>query len=157
MPKDKPSVFKKIEKPRATNKDLLPQSKPIIKTETIEKKEEVKKKIKVKEEEKIVKKVEKKINVGAFVLPQKKPKTIRKKTASVKKSKFLSQKDFERAKIAFSQIKSGKVITGYKTSEKIKDKDFKLFVQWLYLMKSSNNATFSTLSLIHISEPTRPY
>ena len=77
-------------------------------------------------------------------MPQKKPKTIRKTTASVKKSKFLSQKDFERAKIAFSQIKSGKVITGYKTSEKIKDKDFKLFVQWLYLMKSSNNATFST-------------
>ena len=36
------------------------------------------------------------------------------------------------------------MITGYKTSEKIKDKDFKLFVQWLYLMKSSNNATFST-------------
>ena len=74
----------------------------------------------------------------------KKAKTIRKTTASVKKSKFLSQKDFEKAKIAFSQIKSGKVITGYKTSEKIKDKDFKSFVQWLYLMKSSNNATFST-------------
>ena len=36
------------------------------------------------------------------------------------------------------------MITGYKTSEKIKDKDFKLFVQWLYLMKSSNNAKFST-------------
>ena len=146
LPKDKPSVFKKIEKPRAPSKDLLPQSKPIIKTEATQKKEEVKEKVKVKtkEEEKIVKKVEKKINVDAFVLPQKKPKTIRKTTASVKKSKFLSQKDFERAKIAFSQIKSGKVITGYKTSEKIKDKDFKLFVQWLYLMKSSNNATFST-------------
>ena len=146
LPKDKPSVFKKIEKPRTSSKDLLPQSKPIIKTETTQKKEEVKEKVKVKtkEEEKIVKKIEKKINVDAFVLPQKKPKTIRKTTASVKKSKFLSQKDFERAKIAFSQIKSGKVITGYKTSEKIKDKDFKLFVQWLYLMKSSNNATFST-------------
>ena len=146
LPKDKPSVFKKIEKPRVSSKDLLPQSKPIIKTETTQKKEEVKEKVKVKtkEEEKIVKKIEKKINVDAFVLPQKKPKTIRKTTASVKKSKFLSQKDFERAKIAFSQIKSGKVITGYKTSEKIKDKDFKLFVQWLYLMKSSNNATFST-------------
>ncbi len=146
LPKDKPSVFKKIEKPRAPSKDLLPQSKPIIKTETTQKKEEVKEKvkIKVKTEEKIAKKVEKKITSDAFVLPRKKPKTIRKTTASVKKSKFLSQKDFERAKIAFSQIKSGKVITGYKTSEKIKDKDFKLFVQWLYLMKSSNNATFST-------------
>ena len=70
LPKDKPSVFKKIEKSRATNKDLLPQSKPIIKTETTQKKEVVKEKvkIKVKEEEKIVKKVEKKITVDAFVL-----------------------------------------------------------------------------------------
>ena len=62
LPKDKPSVFKKIEKPRTTSKDLLPQSKPIIKTKTIQKKEDVKEKVKVKAEEgKIVKKVEKKI------------------------------------------------------------------------------------------------
>ena len=58
LPKDKPSVFKKIEKPRATNKDLLPQSKPIIKTESIQKKEESKEKVKLKvKEEKIVKKI----------------------------------------------------------------------------------------------------
>ena len=34
LPKDKPSVFKKIEKPSITSKELLPQSKPIIKTKT---------------------------------------------------------------------------------------------------------------------------
>ena len=48
LPKDKPSVFKKIEKPRAPSKDVLPQSKPIIKTETTKKKEEVKEKVKIK-------------------------------------------------------------------------------------------------------------
>ena len=37
LPKDKPSVFKKIEKPRTTSKELLPQSKPIIKSKTIKK------------------------------------------------------------------------------------------------------------------------
>ena len=96
LPKDKPSVFKKIEKPRATNKDLLPESKPIIKTESIKKKEESKEKVKLKvKEEKIVKKVEKKITNNSFLLPQKKPKTIRKTTASAKKSKFLNQKDFD--------------------------------------------------------------
>ncbi len=142
LPKDKPSVFKKIEKPKTLNKDLVPQSKPIIKTGTVKKKDENKEK--VKEKTKIIQKIEKKIIDQSFLLPQKKPKTVKKITASVKKSKFLSQKDFERAKTTFSQIKSGKMITGYKTSEKIKDKDFKLFVQWLYLMKSSNNATFST-------------
>ncbi len=146
LPKDKPSVFKKIEKTKTSNKNLIPQSKPIIKTDTaLKKKDETKEKIKVIEKNKTIRKVEKKANINNFLIPKKKPKTIKKKiTASVKKSKFLSQKDFERAKIAFGQIKSGKVITGYKTSEKLKDKDFKLFVQWLYLMKSSNNATFST-------------
>ena len=61
LPKDKPSVFKKIEKTKTLNKDLLPQSKPIIKTETAQKKEETKEKakIKAKKEEKIVKKIEK--------------------------------------------------------------------------------------------------
>ena len=97
-----------------------------------------------KKDEKQIIKAEKELKTLSFILPQKKPKTIRKITTSVKKSKFLSQKDFERAKIAFNQIKSGKMITGYKTSEKLKDEDLKLFVQWLYLMKSSNNATFST-------------
>ena len=54
LPKDKPSVFKKIEKPKTTSKDLLPQSKPIIKTETLKEKEEIKEKVKVKiKEEKI--------------------------------------------------------------------------------------------------------
>ena len=61
LPKDKPSIFKKIEKTRTTSKNILPQSKPIIKTETIQEKKEVKKKIKVKEEEKIVKKLKKKL------------------------------------------------------------------------------------------------
>ena len=48
------------------------------------------------------------------------------------------------------------MITGYKTSEKIKDKDFKLFVQWLYLMKSSNNATFSTYETFIRNNPDFP-
>ncbi len=147
LPKDKPSVFKKIEKNKTQIKNPIPQSKPIIKTKqkviVADKKIEEKKELK-KTDEKTKIKVEKEVKTLDFILPIKKPKTIRKITASVKKSKFLTQKDFERAKTAFSQIKSGKMITGYKTSEKIKDKDFKLFVQWLYLMKSSNNATFST-------------
>ena len=147
LPKDKPSVFKKIEKNKTQIKNPIPQSKPIIKTKqkviVADKKIEEKKELK-KTDEKTKIKVEKEVKTLDFILPVKKPKTIRKITASVKKSKFLTQKDFERAKTAFSQIKSGKMITGYKTSEKIKDKDFKLFVQWLYLMKSSNNATFST-------------
>ncbi len=158
LPKDKPSVFKKIEKNKTNVKNPIPQSKPLIKTvdksKTQEKKIEEKKIEEKKIEEKKI--VKKELKTQGFILPQKKPKTIRKVTTSVKKSKFLSQKDFDRAKIAFSQIKSGKMITGYKTSEKIKDKDFKLFVQWLYLMKSSNNATFSTYETFIRNNPDFP-
>ena len=125
FPKNKPSVFKKIEKNKTATKDLVPQSKPIIRTEekVITKKDtkenqiikkEIKEKIEVKKETKKITKL------GDFITPQKKPKTVKKASAPVKKSKYLSQKDFERAKLAFDQIKSKKVITGYKTSQKIK-------------------------------------
>ena len=139
FPKNKPSVFKKIEKNKTATKDLVPQSKPIIRTE-----EKVITKKDTKENQIIKKETKKITKLGDLIIPQKKPKTVKKASTPVKKSKYLNQKDFERAKLTFDQIKSKKVITGYKTSQKIKDKDFKKFVQWIYLMKSSNNATFST-------------
>ena len=145
LPKDKPSVFKKIEKNKTSTKKLIPQNKPTIKTtENVAFKENNKEKqvTKVKEKKKLEDK--KIVKIESFIVPQKKPKTVKKAATPAQKSKYLSQKDFERAKAAFDQIKSGKVITGYKTSQKIKDKDFSNFVQWIYLMKSSNNATFST-------------
>ena len=47
LPKDKPSVFKKIEKSKSQTREIIPQSKPIIKTKrNLEiKKEELKKEI----------------------------------------------------------------------------------------------------------------
>ena len=143
LPKNKPSVFKKIEKNKNQIKDLVPQSKPIIQTQknvVIKQKSNEKQ---VSEKEKLIEE-KKEAKIKNFIIPQKKPKTVKKAATPVKKSKYLSQKDFERAKIVFDQIKSGKIITGYKTSQKIKDQDLKLFVQWIYLMRSSNNATFST-------------
>ncbi len=151
LPKDKPSVFRKIEK-KIPKKQVLPQLKPnfeVNKKQKIEKKiiedeKKDEKKVKVTEPKKIIKIEKKEVKIERFIIPRKKPKTVKRIVSSVKKSKYLSQKDFDRAKVAFDQIKSGKIITGYKTSQKIKDKDFKNFVQWLYLMRSSNNATFST-------------
>ena len=126
LPKDKPSVFKKIEKNKTEIKELVPQNKPNIKTkEKVLVKKDIKKKQITEKEEKKKIEVRKEVEIEGFVIPQKKPKTVKKAATPVKKSKYLSQKDFERAKIAFDQIKSGKVITGYKTSQKIKDKDFK--------------------------------
>ncbi len=138
LPKNKPSVFKKIERNIETNKNIIPSKKPVISTskksptEIKVKKEEIKKDIKEK----------KVIELAGFPLPKKKPQTYRKITVA-KKSKFLSQKDFARAKTVFDQIKQKKWITAYKTSTKMKDKDFKNYVQWLYLLKTGNNATFN--------------
>ena len=149
FPKDKPSVFKKVENNNSKIKSLIPQSKPVIKTKENE----------LVKEKPIIKKLEKKkieVKIGDFTIPQKKPKTVKKRAIPVKKSKYLSQKDFDRAKIAFDQIKSGKIITGYKTSQKIKDKDFSKFVQWIYLMRSSNNATFSTYETFIRNNPDFP-
>ena len=83
LPKDKPSVFKKIEKTKTSNKNLIPQSKPIIKTETAtKKKEEIIEK--TKELEKTVQKVEKKLKLMvSFYL---------KKTQNYQESNRLSQK-----------------------------------------------------------------
>ena len=107
LPKDKPSVFKKIEINKTSNKILIPQSKPIIKNNNIVEVEEKnkEKEITLKEE---IKKVEikKEVKVDGFIIPREKPKTVKKITKSVKKSKLLSQKDFDRAKITFDQIKS---------------------------------------------------
>ena len=63
------------------------------------------------------------------------------------KRKFLLNKKIELvrriAKIILDNIKSGKWNTAYKSSQRIKDKDFKNLINWLYLLKTGNNATFS--------------
>ena len=139
LPKNKPSVFKKIERDLKQTGVITPSKKPII--EVKQKNTEIKKvPKKVEKNDTILK--DKAVNLSDFVLPKKKPATYRKIT-SAKKSKFLNQKDFARAKVVFDHIKSKKWITAYKSSTKIKDKDFRVYVQWLYLLKTGNNATFS--------------
>ena len=139
LPKEKPSVFKKIERNINKNTQIVPSKKPVIK----EKKQVEKKKIDKKIEKKAnIKLTEKKIINTNLILPQKKPETYR-KTKTVKKSNYLSQKDFDNAKIVFEHVKNKKWITAYKSSMRIRDKDFKNFIQWLYLLKTGNNASFN--------------
>ena len=138
LPKEKPSVFKKIERNINKNTQIVPSKKPTIS----EKNQEEKKIDKTIQKKENVKLVEKKIKNTNLILPQKKPETYR-KTKTVKKSNYLSQKDFEKAKIVFEHIKNKKWITAYKSSTRMKDKDFKNFIQWLYLLKTGNNASFN--------------
>ena len=151
LPKNKPSIFKKLEKNVLDKNVVLPSKKPSISNNS--KKEE--KKIVKKEDKVKVLESNKTNNQLAFILPQKKPQTYR-KIEAVKKSKYLNQKDFERAKRIFSLVKEKKYITAYKSSLKLKDKDLKIFVKWLYLMRSSNNASFNDYQVFIKKQPEYP-
>ncbi len=120
LPKNKPSVFKKIEKKTSRNGEIIPLRKPVIKSEKdideiqklkLEKEDKKIKNVKIKKDQKEIKKKEiaeeekTKSIVNSYLLPRKKPKTY-KTVNAVEKSKILSQKDFERAKLVFENFKS---------------------------------------------------
>ena len=106
---------------------------------------ETKEKIKVIIEEKKLKKTKQVlINNDTFLYPSKKPLTY--STASTKvasKSKILKEKDFRIAKDVFTLISKGKWNSALEKNKKIKDKEFKNLVTWLYLKQSGNQATFT--------------
>ena len=84
------------------------------------------------------------INNDTFLYPSKKPLTY--STASTKvasKSKILKEKDFRIAKDVFTLISKGKWNSALEKNKKIKDKEFKNLVTWLYLKQSGNQATFT--------------
>jgi len=164
LPKIKPSVFKKIKEEanpkkqfdtqKKINRDniTLPESKPpknikkivttkklIDKIVTTEKPVVVKKKLQIdkKKEEKVIKKI-------IFVVPQKKPVSYKKTLDNtVEASKILNKKDFEKAKNIFKLIKEGRWNSALKSSKKVKDKEFRTLVEWMYLKTTGNRATFT--------------
>ena len=139
-PKNKPSVFKKIPS-IIQNKDsnIIPLEKPIIKkTETITK--EIEKKKEKIESEKIV---QKKTNFKSFLLPKKKPTTYKQAAKSNKSSTILNQKDFDKSKEIFKLIDARKWNSALKASEKVKNKEFRNLINWMYLKTTGNKASFN--------------
>ena len=141
LPKEKPSVFKNIDKKVIEkNKTLIPQKKP-----GSEPKLNVEKNVK-KTIEKIeaVKDIKKK-NISIFILPKSKPLTYKvvKKEKEKEKSKILSKKDFEKAKEVISYIKAGKWNSARKTASRVKDREFKTLINWMYLKTTGNQASFN--------------
>ena len=141
LPVKKPSIFKKIEKNITTKKtNDLPQKKPILQSTNTEQKvtkekEEIKKKV---TPEKIVVKID-----SSFLLPQKKPVTYKPTSKEAKKSTILNSKDFAKAKETIKFIKSRKWNSAIKSAEKVKDRDFRTLVTWMYLKTTGNAATFN--------------
>jgi soluble lytic murein transglycosylase len=83
-------------------------------------------------------------NNKIFLYPSKKPLIYSSTSTKVKiKSKILKEKDFIKAKNIFNLIRKGKWITAIQETKKVKDKEFRNLVTWLYLKERGNQATFS--------------
>ena len=140
FPKEKPSIFKKINKNFSPSSlGDLPQKKPLIKQDQNQKKEVVVK----KEEKKDIKKVETSQKKNAFIFPQKSPGIYKTSKQTPEKSKILNQKDFAKAKESIEFIKDKKWNSALKSASKVKDKDFKNLIKWMYLKTTRNGASFN--------------
>jgi len=132
LPLPKPSLDKETKEIVAKKKLIYPKKKPEEKKEetlieSTEKKEEILEDI--KEE--------------VFIYPKKKPILVKKKIDKpVSKSQILSKKDFKIAKKAFEHIDKKKWQTALKISKKARDKSLYNLINYLYLIKPINAASF---------------
>ena len=146
LPVKKPSIFKKMES--KISKDIntnLPQQKPTIQTQSNEKKiekKEIKENVNV-DKKKIDKTRKIIISKDVFLYPKKKPVTYKISEKEIEKSSILSQKDFEKAKETIKFIKARKWNSALKTSQKVKNSEFRNLVTWMYLKTTGNGATFN--------------
>ena len=176
LPQKKPFQNKKIikkstdiDKKKEVKKDVLtnnlPAKKPVAKNdekeknlditflevETQKKIQEIKKQTIIKEPKQIIK------AENIFLYPSKKPLTYSNVSSKVEaKSKILKDNDYIKAKNIFNLIKKGKWITALQETKKIKDKEFKSLVTWLYLKERGNQATFNDYKNFIADNPDYP-
>ena len=144
FPKEKPSIFKKIDKNVVQDTSgTLPQKKPLIEQNNTKKDDIAKKKelgIKTQKDEKKVEIVQKK---SSFIFPQKKPSIYKASAKTVEKSAILNQKDFDREKVTIQFIKDKKWNSALKSAAKVKDREFRNLINWMHLKTTRNGASFN--------------
>ena len=131
LPIAKPSVDEDVKKRTSKKKQIYPQKKPqkVGELEIETSQETIEEIVETKEE--------------VVIYPEKKPLVFKKKIdKAVAKSEILSKKDFKIAKSAFEAIDKKKWQTALKISQKAKDKTLYNLINWLYLIKPSNAASF---------------
>ena len=144
LPVKKPSIFKNYNEDMNSIKSTnLPQKKPVIKsteeTKTKDKNDPTSKpKPKIKIEENEIKKVKK-----IFIFPKKKPVTYKITKKGTENSTVLNSKDFARAKETLDFVKAKKWNSALKSADKVKDREFKTLIMWMYLKTTGNSATFN--------------
>jgi len=132
LPLPKPEISTDIKKATAERKNIYPKEKPKQKNEDKETdtaQDDIQLEDSGKEE--------------SFIYPKKKPILVQKQiTKIVPKSSILSKKDFKIAIKAFEAIDKKKWKTALKLSKKSRDKTLYELVNYLYLIKTSNAASF---------------
>jgi len=132
LPLPKPSIDNETKKIIAKKKLIYPKKKPQ------EDKEEILIKASEENEE-----ISEDIKEEVFIYPENKPILVQKKIdKTVAKSEILSKKDFKIAKDAFKYIDKKKWQTALKISKKARDKSLYNLVNYLYLIKTINAASF---------------
>tara|TARA_B100000959_G_scaffold272680_1_gene322325 strand:+ start:21 stop:2249 length:2229 start_codon:yes stop_codon:yes gene_type:complete len=146
LPLPKPTVEESVKKITADKKNVYPEPKPKIKSE--------KKQTETTEEIIISADSE---NKKSFIYPKKKPVVVQKKINKVvPKSTILSKKDFKNAISAFEAIDKKKWKTALKLSKKSRDKTLYKLVNYLYLIKPNNAASFYDYLTFINSNPNYP-
>ena len=143
IPLPKPKVDNEIKIIVEKKKNIYPQKKPTKEKST-------------KLDEPVIEQIEETTS-EVFIYPKKKPFIVKKKTTKiVSKSNILSKKDFKIAKKTFKEIEKRKWLSALKLSKKAKDKTLHKLVNYLYLIKSSNGASFYDYSSFIKSNPDYP-
>ena len=129
VPLPKPTVDIEIKKETAKKKQIYPQKKP-------QEKKEVETTKKVVDEDK-------QIDDQVIIYPEKKPIMVQKKIdKSVVKSTIFSKKDFQLAKASFKAIEQKKWKKALDISKKARDKSLYKLINYLYLTRTPNQASF---------------
>lgn len=138
LPLPKPIVGEEVKKAITKKKELLPKKKPRT--------QELNEKTVELTEEETVELTEEKEEL-TLIYPKKKPIIVQKKVDKVlPKSTILSKKDYKIAVSVFKNIEKKKWKTAISLSKKARDKTLYNLVNYLYLIKTSNQASFNDYS-----------
>ena len=132
LPVKKPDLDQETKAKIEKNKEIYPKKKPLNKALITD--------VAVQESDETS---NENSETASQIYPQKKPVVVKKiEIKTSVKSEILSKKDFKIAKTVFQNIKKKKWNTALKLSTKTKDKEFHKLINYIYLIRPSNGASF---------------
>jgi len=146
LPLPKPNVSHEVKKITSEKKNIYPKQKPKVKSDNDE--TEI-----PKDDSQLADSEKDEI----FIYPKKKPILVQKKIDKiVRKSTILSKRDFKIAISAFEAIDKKKWKKALNLSKKARDKSLYKLINYLYLIKTSNDSSFYDYTTFINNNPNYP-